>query len=105
MTDPASNTTTYSYDRENDLTDIANALGRHTSFGWYFGRVPGYVSFPSGYVEYYSIDNNFNITDKTDRNGQDSRYADDYQNAAFLHQIVEYVQAPLCGVARNVTSF
>lgn len=68
------------YDTENNLTSIADALGRTTSFSYdAFGRVVQ-TAFPSSYAEAYAYDAIGNLTSKTDRKGQTIQYVYDALN-------------------------
>jgi RHS repeat-associated protein len=80
VTDPASHTTSYAYNTENELTNITDAAGRATGFTYdSLGHVTQ-VSFPSTLSESYTYDGDENLLSKTDRRGQTINYAYDFRN-------------------------
>ena len=77
---PTAGVTTYTYDTENNLTDIYDAKLSHTHFDYTNSYQLLKTTFPSTYYETYLFDGNGNLQNKTDRDNQRISYNYDYQN-------------------------
>src|SRR5258708_29761936 len=68
---PTPGITQYTYDTENNLTDIFDALSNHTHFTYINGlQTLSKTTFQSGFIESYGFNNLNALTSKTDRNGK-----------------------------------
>ncbi len=68
--------TTYTYDTENNLTDIYDAKQNHTHFDYTNSYQLLKTTFPSSYYETYLFDSNGNLQNKTDRDNQKISFTD-----------------------------
>jgi RHS repeat-associated protein len=96
---PTPGVTAYTYDTENNLTDIYDAAANHTHID-YVNNNPFKTTFPSGYFESYQFDGNDQMTVKTDRSGNRLYYYHDYQNRVMrrsypdLGEYINYIYDP-----------
>jgi RHS repeat-associated protein len=83
---PTPGVTTYTYDTENNLTDIYDAKQNHTHMDYNANNVwLSKITFPSGLAENYTSYDTYwpNLRSKQDRNGNTINYTYDYQNRLF----------------------
>jgi RHS repeat-associated protein len=77
---PTAGVTTYTYDTENNLTDIYDAASNHTHFDYINDRNVQKITYPSGYFEQFAWDPDNNMTYKWDRKDQEIAFHIDSQN-------------------------
>jgi RHS repeat-associated protein len=80
---PSPGVTTYTYDSENNLTDVYDAAQNHTHFGYVSGHQLQKTTFPSGLYETYIFDALDNLTSRTDRNGNRTTFYYDGLNRLY----------------------
>ena len=77
---PTAGVTTYTYDTENNLTDIYDAAQNHTHFDYISDHNIQKITYPSGLYEQFAWDPNNNMTYKWDRKNQEFIFHIDSQN-------------------------
>lgn len=81
---PTPAVTTYTYDSENNLTDIYDAAQNHTHFDYVNGHQLQKTTFPSHLYETYAFDLLDNLTSRTDRNGNRTVFYYDQLNRMYM---------------------